>query len=99
MKETIHPDLSHLSVDRKVYENPIIRDKAVFLKTARETGGAYSLLEVEVAPGGGNEPHLHGTFFETFTLLEGNLEVQAGKDQKVLQPGESFTIPPKMIHC
>jgi hypothetical protein len=50
------------AIDNKVtclrrYYHPIQKDYATFLQTSEEMGGEYTLIEVEVAPGGGNEPH------------------------------------------
>jgi mannose-6-phosphate isomerase-like protein (cupin superfamily) len=84
---------------RKVYLNPVIGDKLVFLKTSRETGGAYTLVEIELAPGGGNIPHIHGTFSETFIPLEGTLQVRSGNQQLHLHPGQTYTVPPGAPHC
>jgi quercetin dioxygenase-like cupin family protein len=86
-------------MERKVYENPIYGDKAVFLKTAEETNGLCTLIEMELAAGGGNEPHLHETYAETFTVIQGELTLLTGKEYKTLKKGESFTVPPKMVHC
>ena len=49
--------------------------------------------------GGGNEPHLHDDYAETFTVIQGDLTLLTGKEFKILKKGESFTIPPKMVHC
>ncbi|MGV3586655.1 MAG: cupin domain-containing protein [Adhaeribacter sp.] len=84
---------------QKIYENPIIKDKAVFLKTSQETNGEYTLIEVEVAPGGGNELHIHHSFAETFRPLMGDLEVQVGKKRTLLKQGESFTVQPLTKHA
>ena len=83
----------------KVYENPTIGDKAIFLQTAAQTRGAYTLLEIELAPAGGNPLHAHRTYSETFIPVEGELEVQMGKERKLLKPGETFTVPVKAAHC
>ena len=37
---------------RRIY-NPIQKDYATFLKTSEETGGERTVIEIEVAPGGG----------------------------------------------
>ena len=42
--------------ERRRYYHPIEKDYATFLKTSEETGGEYTLIVVEVAPGGGTEP-------------------------------------------
>ncbi len=82
-----------------MYENPIYGDKAVFLKTAEETNGLCTVIEMELLAGGGNQPHLHDNYAETFTVLQGDLTLLAGKEYKTLKKGESFTVPPKMVHC
>lgn len=86
-------------MERKVYENPIYGDKAVFLKTAEETNGLCTIIEFELVAGGGNEPHLHDNYAEKFTVVQGTLTLLVGKKYNILREGASFTVPPKMIHC
>ena len=93
------PSMHAATASSRTYENPVIGDKVVFLKTSRETGGAYTLLQLELAPGGGNALHIHGTTAETFIPTEGNLEVQCGKERKVIGPGACFTVPAGAVHC
>lgn len=69
-----------------------------FLTTARESGYKITELEVELRPGGGNDLHTHRNFTETFIPLEGALEVTAGKNKLLLEPGEAFTVPIGMPH-
>jgi quercetin dioxygenase-like cupin family protein len=83
---------------RRVFENPVFGDKATFLQTADETGGAYTLLEIELAPGGGNSLHIHSEFTETFRTIQGPLTLKCNKMEKTLQPGESFTVPRGAVH-
>ena len=83
----------------RTIENPIIRDTVTFLKTSAETGGEYSEVVIEIHPGGGNEPHYHTSFTESFTALKGQLGVLAGSKRRLLSPGESATVPPRMVHC
>lgn len=85
-------------MERKVYENPVIGDKVVFLKSAAETGGAYTLIEVDLAPGGGNSLHTHSEFTETFTPVAGDLLVYDGKQERILKEGEKATIPLNVLH-
>lgn len=93
-----HITVHHPTINRRVYENPVIGDKAVFLKTSEETNGAYTLIEIELGPNGGNSKHSHLDFTETFRMLEGSLVVWIGNERKVLQPGETFTVPIKTPH-
>jgi len=83
---------------KRVLENPIYKDKALIIETSRETGGAYSLGQLEVAPGGGNGLHKHNAFTETFTAIKGKLGVMYGRKKLFLNPGESLTIPLKTPH-
>ncbi|MBD0276776.1 MAG: cupin domain-containing protein [Flavisolibacter sp.] len=85
-------------MDKRVFENPVIGDRVTFLKTAEETNGAYTLLEIDLVPKGGNALHYHRSFSETFTAVEGELGVQAGNEHKVLTPGASYTIAPMLVH-
>jgi quercetin dioxygenase-like cupin family protein len=82
---------------RRIYD-PIQKDFATFLKTAEETGGEYTLIEVEVAPGGGNDLHYHSSFSERFEVIEGELLVQAGTETVVLREGQTITAPPATLH-
>lgn len=83
---------------RAIY-NPVQKDTAIFIKTAAETNGAYSLIEVIVAPGGGVGKHYHKTYTETFTCLEGELQVQLGKKIITLKPGDApATAEMGMLH-
>lgn len=82
---------------RRVY-NPIQKDAAIFLATAAESGGEHTLVEIELAPGGGNTLHLHTDFAEHFTVVEGELVVQLGRNEHVLGPGDTATAPPRTLH-
>ncbi len=83
---------------RKVYLNPVIGDQLVFLKTSRETGGAYTLAEIELAPNGGNMLHIHRAFSETFIPMEGTLEIRNGSEILQLRPGQTHTVAPGTAH-
>ena len=57
-----------------------------------------TLIEVEVAPGGGNDPHYHLTYDEHFEVLEGALEVLVDKDTVTLRPGEKAVATKNTLH-
>jgi quercetin dioxygenase-like cupin family protein len=82
----------------RTIENPVIKDRVTFVKTAEETGGAFTEIIVDLAPGGGNELHVHTSFSESFTALEGRLAVQLGKEKFLLDPGQTASVPPGMVH-
>jgi quercetin dioxygenase-like cupin family protein len=81
-----------IATAREIY-NPVQRDRVTFLKTADETGGELTLLEMEVAPGGGNSLHIHTTYSERFTVIEGQLGVQIGKERHALRSGKTAIAP------
>src|SRR3712207_4807647 len=78
------------SAPRRIY-HPIQTAYATFLETSVETGGTHTLIEVEIAPGGGNVPHYHDAFDERFEVLEGRLEVLLGKETHTLRAGDTKT--------
>lgn len=86
------------TLESRVIENPLIKDRVTFLETAAETNGKFTLVQVELAPNGGNDLHYHKTFDETFTAVEGVLGIQVGKQIIHLQKGESATAPIGSLH-
>jgi quercetin dioxygenase-like cupin family protein len=84
-------------MERKIY-NPIQKDTVVFLKTHSDTAGAYTLVEVELATGGGVGLHYHKTYSEKFTCLDGAVQVQLGKAITTLLPGDAATAGPMINH-
>ncbi len=83
---------------RRVISNPVLKDKITFLKTAEETNGEYTLLEMELAPGGGNALHYHKHFTEKFTALEGQLGLELAEQTHLLEPGQSALAPVNVPH-
>jgi mannose-6-phosphate isomerase-like protein (cupin superfamily) len=83
---------------KRRYYHPLQRDYATFLESSAETGGEYTLIEVEVAPGGGNAPHYHKTYDEHFEVLSGTLEVMSGGKTHILRPGERAAAPKNTLH-
>ncbi len=80
------------------YYHPIQKDYATFLETSEESGGERTLIEVEVAPGGGNDPHYHLTYDEHFEVLEGELEVLVEKETVTLRTGEKAVARKNTLH-
>lgn len=80
------------------FENPVIGDAVTLIETSAETGGARTLLEVELAPGGGTPPHRHRTYEERFHVSTGTLVVEVDGIEHVLGPGESACAPAGSVH-
>ena len=83
---------------RRIY-NPVQRDAATFLETSEESGGARTLAELEVAPGGKVTPHYHLTYSERFEVLEGQLTVEIDGVRHELGPGDDAVAAPRSVHA
>lgn len=84
-------------MERRIH-NPIQKDTVVFLKTSADTDGAYTLVEVELANGGGVGLHYHKTYSETFNAIEGSVQIKLGKAWHTLSNGASATANPNINH-
>jgi len=83
---------------KRIFENSLIKDRVMLVESSKETGGAYTLIEVELQPGGGNQLHYHKCFTEKFTAIKGELCLDIGGHRLRLQPGESATAPAASLH-
>ena len=66
--------------------------------SGRDTGGAYCLLEVGLAPGMAVPRHMHTREDEVYFVLAGELEVTVGEETFVLRPGDSLLAPRDIPH-
>lgn len=87
-----------VTVARRRHYHPIQRDYVTFLETSAETGGARTLIEVELAPGGGNPPHYHLAYDEHFEVVRGTLGVVVEGRALTLGPGDTATAPLNTRH-
>jgi len=86
------------AVATRSFYHPIQRDRATFLETSEESGGERTLVEIEVAPGGGNVLHRHHAFSERFEVVDGELTVHVDGEDVQLAPGEAATAPIGSLH-
>ena len=63
-----------------------------------DTGGAYCLLEVGLAPGMAVPRHTHTREDEVYFVLAGELEATIGEDVFVLRPGDTLLAPRDVPH-
>ena len=63
-----------------------------------DTGGAYCLLEVGLAPGMSVPRHRHTREDEAYFVLVGELEVTVGEEVFILRPGECLMAPRDIPH-
>src|SRR5579862_5719861 len=65
-----------------------------------DTGGAFALLDYELAPGfAGLPPHVHQHEDEAAYVLEGQLLVRLGASERLLGPGEFVLLPRGVVHA
>jgi len=63
-----------------------------------DTGGAYCLLEMVLAPGMGVPRHMHTREDESYFVLTGALEVIVGDETFVLKAGDTLLAPRGISH-
>ena len=63
-----------------------------------DTGGAYCLLEVSIAPGISVPRHTHTREDEAYFVLSGELEVIVGDEAFILRQGDSLMAPRGISH-
>ena len=85
-------------MEKRVFENPDIKDKVTLLESSLDTNGAYTLLQVELEAGGGNNLHYHTSFREEFTAIDGVLSIGLKKRQLHLKPGETAIARINQLH-
>jgi mannose-6-phosphate isomerase-like protein (cupin superfamily) len=66
---------------------------------SERTGGAYSLFEVEVAPGGGEGPHVQHREDECIRVLEGRFEYLGEHGRREVGPGSLLYVPRGNFHA
>jgi len=70
-----------------------------FKVTAKDTGGAFALVEVVGLLGSGPPPHIHHRVDEVYCLLEGELEVLNGERTFTANAGSVFHIAKGTLHA
>jgi quercetin dioxygenase-like cupin family protein len=75
----------------------LVGDTYTILLRGEDTGERYCLIDMHVPPGGGPSPHRHD-FEETFTVLEGEVEMTFRGEKSVARAGETIHIPANAPH-
>ncbi len=65
---------------------------------AAETKNAFTLIEVQLPPGGGAPPHIHHGEEEGFYILEGEMTVNCGEQSWTATPGMFAFLPRGIPH-
>ena len=78
--------------------NRAIGDVATFVESTEEGGGKRLVIEIKLAPRGGNAMRIHLTQTESFKVLAGELRVSIRDQNRTLAVGEAATVPPGTRH-
>lgn len=76
----------------------MVGDRLTLRVPAGATGGAFSMMEIFVVPGGGPPPHTHARESETFHVLEGEVTFLAGIETVRAGPGTAVHVPAGVPH-
>ena len=84
-------------------EGPAVRMPGAQLLTRKvsgaRTGGAFSLFEVAVRPGGGQAPHIQHEEDECFYVLEGGFAFLIERSRTEFGPGSLLYVPKGTLHA
>ena len=83
------PALPHLGV---------VGDTYTILLTGDDTAGRYTLIDMHVPAGGGPPPHRHD-FEETFSVLDGEVELTFRGEHMIARAGETVHVPANAPHA
>ena len=75
----------------------LVGDTYTIILSGDDTNGRYCLIDMHIPPGGGPPSHRHD-FEESFTLLEGEIEVTFRGEKSVVRAGETLSIPANAPH-
>src|SRR5215203_3670852 len=73
-------------------------EKATYLETSHESGGARTALELEAKPGGGVPVHRHADHDEYIEVVAGEIEVTMNGKKHRFGPGERVLIERGTTH-
>ena len=74
-------------------------EQVMILASGRDNGGEVFEVEAVLPPRLAGPPrHRHRWQTETFTVLDGRLRVVVGREVRVLEAGETVSVPPTTVH-
>ncbi|GEP51247.1 hypothetical protein FNO01nite_19190 [Flavobacterium noncentrifugens] len=77
-------DGKHVSIARNTYR---------IIISGNQTDGKFAVIEMNVPPGGGPNPHAHAAIHETFLVTEGEVEFRNESGKFLAKKGAFINIP------
>src|ERR1700729_886116 len=84
-------------IDESLPHLGVVGDTYTILVSGADTAGRYTLIDMHVPPGGGPPPHRHD-FEETFTILDGEIELTFRGVSVVAAAGDTVNVPANAPH-
>lgn len=76
----------------------VMGERVHYLATAETTKGAFTICEVQTAPGGGPPSHVHLEQDEIFFVVDGRHEYLLGDRTEIVSPGDAVIVPRGVRH-
>jgi quercetin dioxygenase-like cupin family protein len=87
--------LEHI-IGRSLYQNKKAgADEIVYEITTQQSGLPFGVAIADIQQ---SEAHFHRVTVETYTVVQGDLEVSLNGEQHILHPGDVIKIPPGVVH-
>jgi quercetin dioxygenase-like cupin family protein len=92
-------DLVMVNSDQEthVHHLGVVGDTYTVLLSGKDTDGHYTLIDMFIPPSGGPPPHRHD-FEESFTILEGELDLSFRGEHTTAKPGDTVHVPANAPH-
>lgn len=98
MMDWTEDQITQMRTGRSTYRDQAQGTALTWVRTGAESGGEYSLLYAEYAPGIRVFPHYHTLYTETLHLFEGTLDGRIAGRQVQLIEGQEAVVPPRAVH-
>jgi quercetin dioxygenase-like cupin family protein len=83
-----------ITVDPKGWEIlSVVGDNYRILVSGKQTSGAFSTIDMFVPPKSGPGPHSHTSFYESFYIVDGEVEVHSEAGSYTAKKGSFVVIP------
>lgn len=86
-------------MNEPVIEDPVLRQRLRFRRTADADSGEVLHVETWLEPGGGVTPHVHPAIEERFEVLAGHPSFLAGRRWRTAAPGDTVVVPAGLRHA
>jgi mannose-6-phosphate isomerase-like protein (cupin superfamily) len=83
-------------IDESLYQNKkVFPAEIVYEITTLKNGLPFGIAIADILQ---STPHFHKLTYETYTVVQGELEVSLGEEKHVLMPGDAIEIPLNVVH-